>query len=125
MKRIGILLLLFGAVLVAVSCSGTATIEVENWHEKISYQSGWVYPHIQAKVAGETKSIPNGFESAYYSDTWEIDWFGLFKLQEEVTITAWIYDPVLTDPGFFEVKVKVSDEDWETVEVTRCEGAAE
>ena len=125
MKKISMLLLLMICVVIAVSCSGTATIEVENWHEQIPYQSGQVYPSIQARVVGETKSLSNGHESSYYSDTWEVDWFGLFKLQEEVTISAWIYSPVLSNPGHFETKVKVSDGDWEIVEVTQCEGAAE
>jgi hypothetical protein len=128
MRRTTLIAVCLLVVVAAASCSGTATVAVENMHNMITLQfptTNNIYPQVQVTVNGEAKYLGNYFNSDPYYDEWEIDWFG-FKLREEVVVRASIYEPgKVSNGGLYETSFQVGDGDMKMVVVSQCPGWAE
>ncbi len=116
MKRSLLIILVVVLPLVAISCSGTAWVEVVNEHVTIVKDSTPHEPTIQVTVNGETKIV-----SSFDYEEWEITWVRLMPW-EEVTVRAEVYYPSLSNPGLFEESFRVKDGDVEDLVVRSCTG---
>jgi len=128
MRRATVIAACLLVVIAAASCSGTATVEVENMHSMIRLQlptPNDIYPSVQVTVNGEVKYLGNYYNSETYYDEWEIDWIG-FKFREDVTVQASIYEPAkVSNGGLYQTSFQVGDGDVKMVTVTTCPGWAE
>jgi|GEM_PF-6108948 len=128
MRRATVIAVCLLVVIAAASCSGTATVAVENMHSMIGLQlptPNDIYPSVQVTVNGEVKYLGNYYNSQTYYDEWEIDWLG-FKFREDVTVQASIYEPgKVSNGGLYQTSFQVGDGDMKMVTVSTCPGWAE
>jgi len=115
-KRYLPIILIIFLPLVAISCSGTAWVEVANEHVTVTVDSTPYPPTIEVTVNGETKIVPS-----FDYEEWEISWVKLVPW-EEVTVRASVSYPSLSNPGLYEESFRVKDGDVEDIVVTNCTG---
>jgi hypothetical protein len=115
-KRYLFITLLCCLPFVAVSCTGTAWINVSNEHATIFIDPDTYSPSLEVTVNGETKTVAH-----YSDDEWEISWVRLVPW-EEVNVRASVSYPTLSNPGLFEQNYRVRDGDVEDIVVQSCTG---